>query len=160
MTRTDHLRRVGALICEHRWAALATIEASGHPVASMVAYAAEPDLSALWFHLSRLASHTQNLLSRGSASLVIGQPDLGEGDPQTLQRVSVSGTAEEVPRGSEAHTQGRTLYLRRLPAAERLFGFGDFVLFRLMPEQIRFVGGFGRAFDLKPEELLSIRSSE
>jgi putative heme iron utilization protein len=160
MSRTDELHRAAALIRQQRWAALATIDASGHPAASMVAYAAEPDLSTLWLHLSRLASHTRNLLERGSASLVISESDSEEGDPQTLARVSVSGTVEEVVRSSETHERGQTLYLERLPDAEPLFGFGDFVLFRLVPEKIRYVGGFARAFDFDPRDLRSVHNME
>ena len=160
MSRTDELRLAAALMRQQRWAALATIGASGHPAASMVAYAAEPDLSALWLHLSRLASHTRNLLERNSAGLVISESDSGEGDPQTLARVSVGGTVEEVALSSEAHERGRTLYLGRLPDAEPLFGFGDFVLFRLVPERIRYVGGFARAFDFDPRDLRSVQGME
>lgn len=155
MSRTNELRCAAAMIRQHRWAALATIDASGHPAASMVAYATEPDLSAFWLHLSRLASHTKNLLQRGSTSLIISEPDSGRADPQTLARVSVSGTVEEVPRGSETYERGRTHYLHRLPDAKPLFGFGDFILFRLVPTRIRYVGGFARAFDLKPQALQS-----
>jgi heme iron utilization protein len=43
--------------------------------------------------------------------------------------------------------------LARLPNAEMLFTFPDFVLFRLTPSEARYIGGFARAYTLSPELL-------
>ncbi|HKJ76630.1 MAG TPA: pyridoxamine 5'-phosphate oxidase family protein, partial [Gammaproteobacteria bacterium] len=64
-----------ALLRQQRWAALASLGRDGRPLASMVAYAAEPDLSAFYLHLSRLAAHTGNRLATPEASLAISEPD-------------------------------------------------------------------------------------
>jgi heme iron utilization protein len=37
------------------------------------------------------------------------------------------------------------------PAAAQLFGFADFSLFRIRPESVRFVAGFGEAHSLSAE---------
>lgn len=153
MPATDDAAAAAALIEAQRWAALASLGRDGRPHASMVAYAPEPDLSAFYLHLSRLAVHTGNLLATPEASLAISEPDAGAGDPQTLARVTVSGRVEEIVRSGEDHRRGRHLYLRRLPDAEPLFSFADFVLFRFRPEQIRYVGGFGQAVTLSAERL-------
>lgn len=141
-------RTVGTLLRAQRWAALATIGEGGAPHASMVAYAACPDLDALLMHLSRLARHTRNLLRDPAASLVISEPDRGGEDPQTLRRVSLQGRAHAVHAGDAAYREQRAAYLARLPRAAPRFDFPDFVLFRFEPSGGHYVAGFGRALDL------------
>lgn len=140
------------LIRSQRWAALATLK-EGSPLASMVAYVAEPDFSGFLLHLSGLSAHTKNLLAEPRASLVISEPDTGSGDPQTLARLAISGHVEEIPRNEAEYDRARGLYISRLPTSEMLFGFGDFKLFRLLPKEARYVGGFARAVSLTASEL-------
>ncbi len=152
MTRNEMLKQVGRLIREQRWAALAS--RNGEEVlASMVAYAPEAYFQGLLLHLSRLAPHTRNLLTYPAASLVISAPDIGGGDPQQLPRISFVGELEPIVGDSEEYLVGRERYLRRLPDAERLFSFSDFILFRLIPHEARFVGGFAAAHNLSGQDL-------
>ena len=143
------------LISGQRWAALATLSEDG-PLASMVAYVPEPGFSGFLLYLSRLAAHTRNLLQDARASLVITQTDSGEGDPQTLARVSLQGKVIALNRDSKEFTAARAAYIRRLPEAELLFGFSDFVLFRLEPAEVRYIGGFACAYTLNGEQLQKI----
>jgi putative heme iron utilization protein len=117
----------------------------------MVAYAAEPDFGGFLLHLSLLAPHTRHLLADARASLLIYEPDDGREDVQTLARITLVGTAAPVPEAAQA--AARELYLARLPAATPLFDFPDFSLFRLAPDEARYVGGFARAFTLTAEHL-------
>lgn len=144
--------QLARLIRGQRWAALATLK-EGAPLASMVAYVAEPDFSGFLLHLSSLSAHTKNLLSDPRASLVISESDTGSGDPQTLARLTISGHAEEIPRDDAEYAKARDLYIKRLPSSEMLFGFGDFLLFRLLPKEARYVGGFARAISLTASKL-------
>ena len=144
-----HLARV---IRGQRWAALATSGAGG-PLASMVAFACEPGFGGFLMLLSGLSQHTRNLLKSPSASLVIGEPDTGEGDPRTLARVSIQGEAKILREDSPGYAEAKATYLHRLPASAPLFGFEDFSLFRLEPREARFVAGFARAYTLNAEEL-------
>ena len=57
-------REIARLIVERRWGALATLREDGTPLASQVAYAAQPANGSLLMHLSELAEHTRNLLVR------------------------------------------------------------------------------------------------
>lgn len=145
----DHARQ---LIRTQRWAALATLR-QDEPFASMVAYVPAADLSYLLLHLSRLAPHTQNLLKNSHASLVISEPDTGQGDPQTLARVSITGTIAAFMPEAPEYLEAKQRYIARLPDAEMLFGFGDFMLLKLTPRKVRFVGGFAQAHGISPEEL-------
>ncbi len=158
MSRDEVLQKLGQLILEQRWAALATVDGRCQPQASMAAYVPEPGFNGFLLHLSRLAAHTRNLLENPRVSLVISQPDGLNGDPQTLARVSLSGSIRPVERESEAYPQSRACYLARLPDAEQLFAFGDFLLLRLEPEAVRFVEGFGRAFSFAGSDLVGLDS--
>jgi putative heme iron utilization protein len=156
MERDEVLQQLGRLISEQRWAALATVDEKGHPQASMVAYVPEPGFSGFLLHLSQLAAHTRNVLENPRASLAIAEPDNKECDPQTLARVSLSGTIQTIERGSDEYSKGKQRYLTRLPDAEQLFALGDFVLLRLQPLSVRFVGGFGRAFSFSGSDLTDL----
>jgi putative heme iron utilization protein len=144
-----HLARV---IRGQRWAALATQE-EGVPLASMVAYACEPDFGGFLMLLSRLSQHTRNLLASPTASLVISEPDTGAESPQTLARVSIQGEAKPLQEDSPGYAEAKAVYEKRLPASAPLFGFEDFSLFRLVPREARFVAGFARAYTFTAEEL-------
>ncbi|OGT21521.1 MAG: hypothetical protein A2V90_05940 [Gammaproteobacteria bacterium RBG_16_57_12] len=132
------------LIHTHRWAALSCLY-QGEPLAGMVAYVAEADLSGFLLHLSQLAPHTRGLLEHPRAALVISEADRGEGDPQILARLILQGRITVIKNESEDYLRAKAHYIQRLPAAEPRFEFGDFQLFRLTPETLRYVGGFAQA---------------
>jgi heme iron utilization protein len=152
MAQEEEVHSAVKLIRSRRWAALATAE-QNIPYVSAVAYAYQPDLSCLLLHLSRLASHTGRLSKNPHLALLISEGDDGRDDPQTLARLSITGHIEYLPRQHERHPSYQSLYLQRLPAAEQRFSFSDFELFRFIPEEIRFVGGFARARTFTGERL-------
>jgi len=145
---------LAALIRQQRWAGLATVDSKGQPLAAMVAYAYAEDFSAFYIHISKLSQHTRHMLEQPKISLIITEPDKGEGDPQTLVRVSISGGVKAIERDSATYESVKQTYLKRLPASEQLFSFGDFVLFQLNPQSLRFVGGFAQAHSATVDTLL------
>lgn len=147
------------LIRTHRQAALATVDGDGMPFAAMVAYAYEPASGGVLLHLSTLAAHTRHLLANPRAALLIAEQDDGRDDVQTLARITLTGSAQVVALDDPAYAAARACYLERLPAAAMLFGFGDFSLFRLMPERARYVGGFARAYTLTALQLRELMLS-
>lgn len=147
-----------ALVAGGRQAALGTLDA-GAPFVSMVLYALEMRAGAApapLIHVSRLSAHTRHLLADPRASLLIMLPDLGAGDPQALARVTIRCRALPVPADDPGYPAARAAYLARLPAQEYLFGFPDFTLFRLEPEEARYVGGFAKAFSLDARKLAEL----
>ncbi|MEL6181835.1 MAG: pyridoxamine 5'-phosphate oxidase family protein [Myxococcota bacterium] len=152
MDQTDQQLLVD-IVRNLRWAGLATVTKDGAPHASMVAYVPEDDRLGILLHLSQLSRHTRNLLAKPQASLIISQPDPLKDDPQTLARITLTGSVEAIERDSEPWTAGRAHYLSRLPDSERLFGFKDFILFRFTPTKARYIGGFARAFSLNADQL-------
>jgi putative heme iron utilization protein len=147
-----------ALLSEQRQAALGTLD-DGAPFVSMVLYALETTAGAApapLIHVSRLAAHTRHLALDPRASLLIMRPDLGEGDPQALARITLQCQAQAIPSDAPAYPAARAAYLARLPAQEYLFGFPDFTLFRLVPQAARYVGGFAKAFTLDTGKLAEV----
>ncbi len=143
------------LLLGQRQAALGTAD-GGAPFVSMVLYALEARPGAAHAPLilvSALAAHTRHLRADPRASLLVMRPDTGEGDPQALPRVTLQCLAEAVPPDDPGYAAARAAYLARLPGQAHLFALPDFTLFRLAPQEARYVGGFGRAFSLDARRL-------
>jgi len=153
MSRSEQRERLHKLLREQRWASLATLSKDGWPEASMVAYVFDETLPGVYLHLSELAAHTRNMQKCPQTSLAVSECDDGKGDPQQLARATLFGRVTPVSTEETGYAQARERYLRRLPDSEPLFSFGDFHLFRFIPETIRFVGGFAQAYTFRPEEL-------
>ena len=140
------------LLAGSRWAALAVV-VEGAPAAAMTSYALAPDGTALYVHLSQMALHTRALLTEPRAAFVVSAPDTGDGDPQTLPRLSLSGVALALVPGTPDYETGMAAYVARFPAAEERFSLADFVLFRFEPDEARWVGGFARALRMSGAQL-------
>lgn len=156
-----HALRLVARGC--RKAALATsLAGAGTPYASLVTVAFDLDLAPLLL-LSGLADHTRNLLEDGRCSLLLDGTD-GHPNPQTGPRVTLCGRAEKLTPEADAALRAR--FLARHPGAALYAGFGDFALWRVVPERAHFVGGFGRAvwfdapFGLTPALVNGLRTAE
>jgi putative heme iron utilization protein len=128
------------LVAGARLGTLATLSEDGHPWASLVAYGALPDGSPV-LCVSALAEHGRNLLRDPRASLVVAEPDRG-GDPLASGRVTLAGRVER-PTGA-AERRARAAHVAAIPQAEAYVGFGDFSLWVLGVERVRWVGGYGR----------------
>jgi putative heme iron utilization protein len=128
---------------------LATIDrASGHPFASLVLVATEPDGAPLLL-LSRLAVHTQNLENDARASLLIdGTSELA--DPLTGGRVTLVGKVRPA-----ATATAKPRFLARHPTAAGYAEFPDFGAYALDIESGHYIGGFGRIVGLQRPELLT-----
>ena len=145
------------LIRTQRVAALGTLSDAA-PLVSMVLYVAAADLSAVYIHVSQLAQHTHALRQDRRVGLLIVEPDTGETDPQMLARVSLRGDATETPPTAGDYEEGKSAYLAKFPRAAVTFGFGDFMLYRITPHTARYIGGFGKIFDLAAEDFRRIAS--
>ncbi len=88
--------------------------------------------------VSDLAEHTRNLDTDSRCSLLV-HPCAA--DAQAAARVTLLGRASRC--GDKAALGPR--YLRYVPAAEGHFALPDFHFWRIEPEAIRVIAGFGRA---------------
>lgn len=138
------------LLQAQRLAALATLHRS-EPAVSMVPVALLPECGSALVHVSRLATHTQDMLEQPAVALLfVAEAQVGD-DPLARPRLSLKGHAQPCPPDSPRYAAARGAYLRRLPEAQELFAFPDFSLFLIEPQSARFVAGFGRAYALTTE---------
>lgn len=128
------------LVAGSRVGSLATLSEGGAPWASMVTYGALGDGSPV-LCVSTLAEHGRNLHGDERASIVVAT-DVGDGDPLDAGRVTLAGRAF-VPEGADEEA-ARAAHVAAVPHAALLSGFGDFSLWVLRVERVRWVGGYGR----------------
>ena len=132
-------------------AALGTLH-QGLPFVSMVTYAVARDGSFI-LHVSRLATHTRDMLDNPDVSLLITESESGK-MPQALARVTVQGRTKMLDRDSATNTNAREVYLSRFPDAAPLFEFADFNIFIIKPASARVIGGFGQAATITGEDFV------
>lgn len=137
-----------SLLRSVRVGALATLEPeTGAPFASLVTIATDLDGSPLLL-VSRLSAHTRHLDADPRASLLLAAA--GKGDPLAHPRLTVTGriTIEPDPRA-------RRRFLARHPKAALYVDFPDFSFRRMAVSGAHLNGGFARAAQLRPEEVLT-----
>lgn len=137
-------------------AALGTLH-QGAPFVSMVPYALGRKGNFI-LHVSRLASHTQDMLDNPAVSLLITESEGTGKMPQALARVTVQGQAQMLDRDSENSTAAQDVYLTRFPDAAPLFEFSDFHIFIIKPVSARIIAGFGQAVTVTGDDLATILS--
>lgn len=134
-----------ALVKDVRTAVLLTMR-NERPFGSHVPYVFGSDWTRAYLHLSRLALHTQHLLTDPRVSMFVAEPDGPEKNPLALRRINLQGEAVVLSPDASSYRAIKERYLERFPQAEMMFGFGDFALWELRLEAAHFVLGFGQAF--------------
>src|SRR5262245_2774421 len=148
-TPSDPAAAARLLMRRARIAALATLElGSGHPYASLVAVATEPDGTPLLL-ISRLALHTRSVGADARASLLFEERNEAATDPLAGGRLTMMGEL----RPTQSRT-ARARFLARHRTAESYVGFSDFAFYALAAARGHFVGGFGRIVDLNRASLI------
>ncbi len=99
--------------------------------------------------ISELAEHTQNLRADRRGSLLVTRPVPAGADPMAAARLTLLGRLEEVPAGEVP--EARAAHLAGNPHAELYVDYGDFRLWRLEVESLRYVGGYGRMSWVSPD---------
>jgi putative heme iron utilization protein len=138
--------------------ALGTLHA-GDPFVSMAPFAILPDGSGFVLHVSRLATHTKDMMTSANVSLLVTAPRSPDIPPQAVARITIQGTAKQCVEPNPVHSDAKTAYLSRFPESAPMFGFADFSLFVIEPASARFVGGFAQATSLSSETLKRILSA-
>jgi putative heme iron utilization protein len=136
--KTATARDARHLLRAHRYGVLSTLSKKfdGHPFGSITPYLVDHDGSLLIL-ISTLAEHTKNILNDSRVSLITHNQDSTH--IQTQGRVTVLGTAS---LETNREIIGKR-YLRYFPEAQSYFAMHDFSFYRIVPQAIRFIGGFG-----------------
>jgi hypothetical protein len=145
-----------SLLDSRQVAALATLH-RGEPALSMVPWAWLPSVGFV-IHVSRLATHTADMLAHPAVALLVSAAEGSAATPQELPRASFQAHAEVLDAGTEPHAQARERYLARFPHSEPMFGFADFSLVAIVPRSVRFVAGFARAVTIGADEFHELMS--
>lgn len=140
------------LVSSSRYGSLAVLlPDGGHPFASRTAVANDIDRTPVIL-VSDLSGHTSGLKNDPRVSLLLGAP--GKGDPLAHPRITLQCMAQRIGRDEERHTRIRARFLRRHPKSALYADFGDFSFYRLDPVSASLNGGFGKAYQLAPEDFL------
>jgi putative heme iron utilization protein len=130
-----------------RTATLATVDAAGAPLATLVAVTDDGEGRPL-FLLSSLAEHTSNLRARADASVLVAD----EGASMDRPRLTLSGCVGWLD-GAEAEA-AKQRFVTTHDEAKVWVTLKDFTPARLELVSVRFVAGFARAESLSVEEYL------
>ncbi len=143
------LAEARALLAKARHGALAALDpVDGHPMASRVALA-QLDDGTPFVLVSGLSAHSAALRADPRCSLLVGE--VGKGDPLAYPRLTLKCRAEPLPRSAGL----RSTFLAAHPKAALYIDLADFSFFRLVPDAVSYVAGFGRAYRFSGARMLS-----
>jgi len=124
----------------------------GNPFASLVAVGTDIDGSPVIL-TSQLSVHTRLLAADPRCSLLLSA--VGKGDPLAHPRLTLLARAERLEPGSDEAQRIRRRYLLQHPKAALYVDFPDFAFWRLNVSSGSLNGGFGRAYRMAREDLLT-----
>ena len=152
-TDDEAIRLARTLIRSARHGAIAVLEpGTGAPLASRVAVATDHDGAPLIL-ISGLAAHTGGIEADPRCSLLLGEP--GKGDAMAHARITIACVAEKIARDDPRHARIEWRFLSHNPKSKLYAGLGDFAFYRLEPQRASLNGGFGKAFALTRDHLLT-----
>lgn len=139
------------MVADARYAALSWLAPDdGHPLVSRVGLATCAAGTPLIF-ISALSAHTKALDNDPRCGLLVGEP--GKGDPVAHPRLTLKCRAEMLD--GDAAMDARMRYLAAHPKAQLYIDLPDFRYVRLVVLGGSFNGGFGRAYDVAPTDILT-----
>ncbi len=116
-----------------------SLDVPGYPFGSIVPYGFDRQSYPVVL-ISRLAQHTKNIQADRRVSLFVSNVDsVGCDDVQTCSRLTILANAEPA---DDRDLISR--YCRFYPDAADYHQNLDFDFYRLIPEKVRFIGGFGK----------------
>ena len=148
----DFRADLASLVRSERIAHLATLRRQA-PMASMTLYLPEAGFKGFLVHVSRLAWHTQDMAQDPRVALSIAQADDKREDPFTLQRLTIRGEATQLENDTLEFDFLKKAWLARFPAQAINFELADFSFWRIVPNDARFIAGFGGIHNLSAADL-------
>jgi putative heme iron utilization protein len=132
---------------------LSTVNSDGAPHASYAPYIMD-DAYRLYIFTSGLSAHTQNLLKRQQASVLIIEDEASCQQVFARQRITYDCQAEVIERHSAPWEDRANAFEQRFgEIIQMLRPLGDFQIFRLTPYAGRFIMGFGAAYEVNSADL-------
>ncbi len=135
---------------------LSTITIEGKPNGSYSPFVVDK-WGNFYIFISQLASHTQDLLAYPEASILLIQDEVDTRQIFARQRISYQCSVDVVDTENMGYQPMLDLFEKRFGnVVELLRSLPDFLLFKLSPNQGRYVEGFGKAYDLVGDGLLEL----
>ena len=133
---------------------LATVGAEGRPNISYAPFINDAD--GYYVLISEMARHTQNIFANPVVSLMLIEDESSTNNLYARTRLTFDAHAHIVSRETEKWADIILLMIERLGnTAELLTQLGDFHLIQLKTEEGLFVKGFGQAYKISSDDLVS-----
>jgi putative heme iron utilization protein len=123
-----------------------SVEEEGFPFGSTTPYCLDDEFRPLIL-ISDLAQHTKNIQANDKVCLFVNTQTT-ETNKQAFGRLSYLAHAQQVKE--EAMVEK---YISYFPEAREYFSAHKFMLYRLVPHRVRYIGGFGKIFWVEKDEL-------
>jgi heme iron utilization protein len=150
---TDDVARglAKSLLRDARFASLAFTDIpTGGPSISRIIVASIPGQGLVTL-ISDLSAHSQALALVSKCALLIGEP--GKGDPLAHPRMSIIGQAVRLPEPMKENATLVEPFLAMHPKTKLYFNFLDFAFWRFSIVRLDLNGGFGKAYQLTPDDI-------
>ncbi len=134
---------------------LGTLDRAGKPHTSYAPFAFSEQ--GYYILVSNLAQHGQNLRYNLAVSIMMIEDESQAKSIFARRRLSFDTNAQHIARDSDEWSEGiKILHDRLGDRVLELSQLGDFHLYRLKPISGRYVKGFGKAFNVTGEDLLTL----
>jgi len=135
-----------ALIQQQQTMLLSTVNEQGEAESSYAPYIRDED-GVFYIYVSDLASHTQNMLQHGKASVLFIQSENQASNLFARERVTFQCAVKEIQANAEIYPYQLSKMKQCLgETIELLAGLSDFHLLALQPVSGRYIKGFGKAY--------------
>lgn len=132
---------------------LGTVSSDSQPQASYAPCVVD-EAKNIYVFVSGLSAHTQNLTAIGKASALFIEDEAKTTQIFARKRLSYECVATLIDRDSKQwETITQTFETRFGDIIKLMKGLPDFRIFQLQPRAGRFVLGFGKAYDIDPNNL-------
>lgn len=103
----------------------------------------------IFIYISKISKHTQNLFNNSKASIMFIQDEQDAKNPFMRERLTFDALTYPISRKSEIFDRAMLLFKEKFDSDFDLFEeLPDFMLFKLVVENGRFIIGFGRAYEV------------
>lgn len=132
---------------------LSTVSETGMPNASYAPFVMD-EAKNLYIYVSGLSTHTQNLHANPRVSVLLIEDETTAEQVFARRRLNYECLATPIDRETEEWNQIVARFERRFgQIIDVLRGLSDFRIFKLTPQEGRFVVGFGAAYGIRGENL-------
>jgi general stress protein 26 len=107
---------------------------------------AETDALEIIFIAGATAEKYENALKRPKVTVMVDTRDVGKADTFQIARVSIQGSASEVPVGSADWERLKTIFLKKNPFEAPFFGNPALRMLLVKPQRVSYASGLQDSF--------------